>query len=92
MGSGADKVIGHGDSLLFVSARVGLLATLSAVARLFIVLLLDSDAAFNREGVSADIYLVVHLIGGSTLVTGADCVDLVKLIGNLLVVGFSDSE
>ena len=92
MGSGADKVIGHSDSLFFVSARVGLLATLSAIARLFIVLLLDCDAAFNSKGVSADIDLVVNLIGGSTLVAGADCVDLIKLIRNLLVVGFSDSE
>ena len=92
MGSGADKVIGHSDSLFFVSARVGLLATLSAIARLFIVLLFDCDAAFNRKGVRADIDLVVHLISGSTLVASADCVDLIKLVRNLLVVGFGDSE
>ena len=92
MSIGTDKVIGHGDSLFLVSARVGLLATLSAVARLFVVLLLDGDASFNGEGVGTNIDLVVNLVCGGTLVTSADRVDLVKFIRNLLVVGFSNSE
>jgi hypothetical protein len=88
----ANKVVGHGDSLFLVSTSVGLLATLSAVARLFVVLLLNGDASLNGEGVGANIDLVVDLVSSGALVAGADRVDLVKFVGNLLIVGFGDGE
>ena len=41
---------------------------------------------------STNINLVVNLIGSGALVACADRVDLVKFVGNLFVVSFSDSE
>jgi hypothetical protein len=75
--SSSNTIVGHSDSLFFVGARVGLLATLSAVTRLFVVLLLDCDATFNGKGVGTNIDLVVYLISSSALVTGTNSINLV---------------
>lgn len=92
MRSSANEIVCHGNSLFLVSTSVCLLATLSAVARLFVVLLFDCNAAFNGEGVGANVDLVVNLVGCGALVAGTDRVNLVELVWNLFVVSFGNSE
>ena len=92
MSSSSNTIVGHGDSLFFVGARVGLLATLSAVTRLFVVLLLDCYASFDSKGVGTNIDLVIYLICSSALVTGANSINLVEFVGNLFVMSLGNSE
>lgn len=75
-----------------MSASISLLAALSAVTGLLVVLFLNGNAAFNSKGVGANIDLVIYLIGSGALVTSANRINLIKFVGNLFVVSFSNGE
>lgn len=59
---------------------------------MLVVLFFDCNAALNCEGVGSNVDLVINLVSSGALVPSTDGVDLVKLVGNLFVVGLGDGK